>query len=315
MQTHEVMNSCRDTQNVECFRRKLEIEYPLLEAQLRSTGEILDNAMLLRWIDARGHETCIRKLVEHAEWRRNFVGEGHENGIQEERIMNLLEDPIVFLQGNDTHGHPVVIFLARNYDVVKYGDSISLLMAYAIDKALVCADTVSHEENPKKQIVWIFDLLQVSRRNLSIEMLRMIFDLLQTHYPECLKKLYFTNAPLLFGALWSCVSGFLSHETRNKIDFVSATHTKAYLCDALGKQILPEEYGGSHDWIPVHVTLNTNSIHNAKEHTADPSCIFTLKPPKFSFISFRFWVVFSLALILWVLKSTILNIFHENIFK
>lgn len=40
---------------------------------------------------------------------------------------------------------------------------------------------------------------------------------LQGYYPERLAKLYFLNAPFIFGAVWKVVSPFIDSRTRRKV--------------------------------------------------------------------------------------------------
>lgn len=266
-----------------------------LPKQLSRTGEILDDSMMRRWLHGRSVETTIEDLKEHAAWRQDFVGTSH-HGIPEETIRPLLAANIIFLQGNDDHGYPILVFVARNYDAGQFSSLIPYLMAYAIDGALLCADG---KLNPKKQIKWIFDLSNVSRKNVSVEFLEKIFSLLQNHYPECLSHLYFLNSSFLFRAIWSCAVAFISTETRQKISFMSNNGLECELRDIFGKS-LPTHYGGDAPWRPVEASIRVirkgGTLQNTQFRDIDVTDDKT-QVPRFSLRSIKFWLVFLLALI------------------
>lgn len=267
-----------------------------LVKQLSRTGETLDESMIRRWLHGRTLEKTITDLKEHAAWRQDFVGT-EQNGISEEKIRPLLDANIIFLQGNDNHGYPILVFVARNYDAGLFSSLIPYLMAYAIDGALLCADPKS---NPKKQMKWIFDLSNVSRKNVSVDFLEKIFSLLQENYPECLNHLYFVNAPFLFRAIWSCVIAFISTETRQKISFISNNGAGCELVDIFGKSSLPVHFGGDAPWRPVEASIRVIRKGGVLQKTEFKDIDVTdgkIQTPRFSFRSIKFWLVFLLATI------------------
>eukprot|EP00890_Picochlorum_soloecismus_P006717 jgi/Picsp_1/870/NSC_04358-R1_protein len=267
-----------------------------LAKQLSRTGEILDEAMMRRWLHGRSVENTIEDLKEHAAWRQDFVGTNH-HGITEELIRPLLEANIIFLQGNDDNGYPIVVFVARNYDAGLFSSLIPYLMAYAIDGALLCADP---KLNPKRQMKWIFDLSNVSRKNISVEFLEKLFTLLQDNYPECLNHLYYVNAPFLFRAIWSCVVAFISAETRQKISFISNNGSECELVNIFGKNSLPTHYGGHAPWRPVEASIRVIRTGGTLQNTEFRDINVTdgeIQAPRFSLRSIKFWLVFLLALI------------------
>lgn len=295
---------------------------------LEETGEVVDDAMLMRWMDAhgtykrkKGHHTSrpnvLRLLIDHARWRCAFVGKSVKvmnnssskgYGISEDSIQDMLNANILFLQGNDEKGHPVLIFLAKRYDAQAFSKRLSRCLVYAMDGALSCADG---QTNPKKQIIWVFDLDFVNRKNVSVEFLESMFSLFQGHYPECLHKLYFLNAPFLFWALWRCASAFVAPETREKIEFVSirGSYNSPSLVSKIGTSILPDVYGGSAPWRPVQESVGilrcggklchqphiVSQDASRKWYTSSPVSI-----PSFSCRSIIFWILFMAGAILWV---------------
>jgi hypothetical protein len=292
------------------LQRLLQTECRHVMNDLARTGEVVDDSLLERWVHAQklgqpSATSVLARLRDHATWRLDFVG---SKGISEESIRGILDANVMFLQGNDSYGYPVLLFLAKNYNAERFSrDELSRCMIYAIDGAMMCADT---SKNPKKQIKWVFDLEAVNRRNVNIEFLEAVFSLFQAHYPECLHRLYFVNAPFIFWAIWGCVSSFLSPETREKIEFISARGSD--LLSRLGPSVLPEAYGGCAFWKPLEDSvghIKNGGIVDASMQ--DPGDMYTYSSntvpvPSFSSASVVFWSSFLFGFLLWVLLKVIL---------
>ena len=292
------------------LQRLLETECRHVMNDLAMTGEVVDDSLLERWVHAQklgqaSAASVLARLRDHAAWRLDFVG---SKGVSEESIRSILDANVMFLQGNDGQGYPVLLFLAKNYNAERFlRDELSRCMIYAMDGALMCADK---SKNPKKQIKWVFDLESVNRKNINVEFLEAVFSLFQAHYPECLHRLYFVNAPFIFWAIWGCVSSFLSPETREKIEFVSARDSA--LLSRIGPSVLPEAYGGSAFWKPLAESVE----HVKRGGIVDPSrqdpgyaytnsCNSTVPIPPFSSASVVFWSSFLFGFLLWVLLKVI----------
>lgn len=285
-------------------------EYGHVMEELQRSGEMVDEAMLTRWVDAHGPSDgndVLQMLADHATWRSNFVG---SSGVSEQSIQGILDAKIVFLQGNDGDGHPVLIFLAKRYDAQALSKKLSRCLVYAMDGALLCADG---RKNPKKQITWVFDLDSVNRKNVSVEFLESMFAIFQGHYPECLHKLYFLNAPFLFWAIWRCASAFVAPSTREKIEFVSVrgAYNSPPLVSKVGKSILPDVYGGTSRWRPVEDSVGilrnggvlVPNVPRTRSQKATGRSWYNSSPvsiPVFSLRSVIFWVLFIVGSIMWI---------------
>ena len=79
-----------------------------------------------------------------------------------------------------------------------------------------------------------------------------VFEVLQQHYPQRLRQLYFVSAPLLFWGVWRLLSAFVDPVTREKIVFVSgAGRGRETLEGCIPLEALPSKYGGRSPLIPV----------------------------------------------------------------
>ncbi len=126
---------------------------------LQRSGEIVDRSFVTRWVDKRS-PNLVAELRAHATWRSVFVGDSGGYGIREERIDEILNAGVVHFQGNSVSGRPLLIFSASRYDAFRFSAQLPHLLVYAMDAALKCAN---ESINPKRQVVWIFDLNNVSR--------------------------------------------------------------------------------------------------------------------------------------------------------
>lgn len=126
---------------------------------LQRSGETVDQAFVTRWVDKRS-QNALSELEAHAAWRSVFVADTSGYGIREERIEELLDAGVVHFQGNASSGHPLLVFSANRYDASRFSSQLPACLVYAMDAAVKCADP---SINPKRQVVWLFDLNGVSR--------------------------------------------------------------------------------------------------------------------------------------------------------
>lgn len=216
--------------------------------RIEATGEAADDAFLLKWLIARGKSTN-NAIRQHATWREAFVGQ-NRLGIDPESISDELAAKKIFLQGLDHHGCSVLLFLiSRHFSGVAPAETTNRLLTFAIDTASTAADL---RFNSERKVCCIFDMTGVRiGRNIDINFLRGVFDLLQTHYPETLSRLYFIDAPLLFLGVWKCVAPFLQPATKSKIIFLSGAAGRRHLAEVVGPSILPPCLNGSAELLPI----------------------------------------------------------------
>mgnify|MGYP001074571604 CR=1 FL=1 len=74
---------------------------------------------------------------------------------------------------------------------------------------------------------------------------RQIFDLMKMgatfggdHYPETLGKVFVLNAPMVFGAVWAFIKGFMDEKTRRKFTILGGDYQSALL-EAIDADQLP----------------------------------------------------------------------------
>jgi hypothetical protein len=157
-----------------------------------------------------------------------------------------------FIQGTGPGGtgRPLfVVLVARHSKTASDADAATMkrFVCWCLDTAAAASDPAL---NPS--ITGLFDFRGVSLDSLDIVALRQIFGMLQTHFPERLERVVMYAAPRLFNALWRVLQPFLDAKTKSKIVFVGEGGAVAAL-PGVPLSILPREYGGSAEKVPIDV--------------------------------------------------------------
>lgn len=243
--------------------------------ELARPSEIYDRAHLRRWLVAREWDVTAahRSLVEHASWRQYQVPGGR---VREGRIQGPLSDGKVFLQGADTQGRAVLVIQARRHRPIPSPSSGSspsaptknnppppppadpdapldplraqrAFVVYVLDAALALCDPL---RNPGRRLISIFDLTGASYANLDASCMRYVIGCLNAHSVERMQTLYFYNPPAIFFGLWRALAPLLPPATKGKIKLIDAKQ-RDELLEAVGADVLPSEYGGKAELVPV----------------------------------------------------------------
>ncbi|KAG2453571.1 hypothetical protein HYH02_001790 [Chlamydomonas schloesseri] len=184
-------------------------------------------------------------LEKHVAWRRGAgrpVEESH-HGVQ----VNLAHKK-VFLQGLDKTGRPIVLGVGSRHRKFETKEDALAFCTYALDTA--CAIGNSHEDWDGK-LTGVFDLRNLSLKNMDLTALQVMFELLQNHYPERLGRLFLYEAPVAFYAIWRAVSPFVDPVTKTKINFVYAKNAHDDFEKVFDLHLLPTDLGGEGDYHPI----------------------------------------------------------------
>ncbi|DBA95493.1 hypothetical protein WJX82_004560 [Trebouxia sp. C0006] len=248
--------STKYAQELAEFRQRISKDGQV-EAELRAGGEPgllgtsgIDDETLLRWLKAEKY--CVSKaekrLRAHAQWRKKYVPLGH---IEESEILPELEADKTFLQGCDKSGRPLTVCVIKKHNKSKRVlEQTKRYIAYSLDS---CIHAVDLERNPTGKTSAIFDLRGLGFDAMDRPVLQAVFDLLQNHYPERLGKLWMYEAPTMFWTLWHLVSPLIDPETKQKVVFVSSKSAISEFQKAIDPSVLPTDYGGQAELIPLQV--------------------------------------------------------------
>ncbi|RMZ56479.1 hypothetical protein APUTEX25_001326 [Auxenochlorella protothecoides] len=224
--------------------------------RLGSCGEPVDGVFLQRWLSARKGSVpaAAADITAHADWRWSFLG---PQGVTVADVAADLAAGKAYFQGLSRDGCPVLVLRAARFS----GDApdtqaTKRLMCFLMDRVGPMHDPVL---NPLGQMRVLFDLSGLNTRGLDglYKSLLAVFEVLQQHYPERLRCLYFLSAPMLFWGVWRLLSAFVDPVTREKIRFVpGGNRGKAELLADIPEKVLPDAFGGAVPFIPVLEGLN-----------------------------------------------------------
>ena len=97
--------------------------------------------------------------------------------------------------------------------------------------------------------VVIFDFKDAPWSAMDTDAAKYVVRMLSLNYPESLDRILIVNYGMLFSALWTVISPFLSARTTAKVKFV----TEAQLTELIAPEQLPVRLGGTADVEPDEI--------------------------------------------------------------
>jgi hypothetical protein len=194
-----------------------EVRRILLEEGEETPASAISDMMVLRFVRGRKGDVSLAGplLRRHLAWRR----EKNADTLGLESCALEAAKGRVTIQGKDQHGRPgLFCFAVRHNKHDRDMVEIENLIIYNLEEALKNSDPTEH------RIIVIFDLSGFSFQCMDYEAVKLLVDILQTHYPEILSVAYVVNAPWVFNACWAIISLWLDPVTKEKIRFVNQDH-------------------------------------------------------------------------------------------
>ncbi|CAM6076226.1 unnamed protein product [Sphagnum tenellum] len=210
----EVGNSSQ----VLCVQEFAEVLESLREAidLVGGKSEELEDELLLRFLKEHSLdvEEAAKAIAKHQKWRTSLMPQQPHEYILESEISGELNAKKLYMQGKDKRGHPILVMLGRNHVPNKEDfQEFQRFVVYAIEKTIKLAPADG-------KLVGIMDLKGYGFKNLDSQALITGFDIVQSHYPGCVEKLFMVNVPLIFYGVWKVASPFIKDAVRKKIVFV-----------------------------------------------------------------------------------------------
>lgn len=226
-----------------------------VDQQLKQGGEEgLTEFNVLRFLRAEkfDSDSAEQRLKAHAKWRADHFPDGF---IKEELIQSELADPKqVFLQGLDNKGRPAIFVIGgrrdkatRNYDVVRK------FVCYCMDTSAYAMRGVDSEDPGK--LVAIVDMRELTMAKLDATLRKLVFTMLQEHFPERLGCVYLYEPPMVIQGVWWVVSPFVDAVTKSKFRFVHGKRAHEEFRSIMDPKILPKQYGGEGELVPIDQAL------------------------------------------------------------
>mmetsp|Transcript_79258 Transcript_79258/g.220331 ORF Transcript_79258/g.220331 Transcript_79258/m.220331 type:complete len:371 (-) Transcript_79258:19-1131(-) len=164
--------------------------------------------------------------------------------------------PLVFRQGWDRLGHPLLIWNGPQINAVRRSpEEVSLLAAAALEEA--CAVMEAGEASRIRGMLPAWRLQKVTMilflpkgSEPDIRQVGKLLRLLQNQYPERLYKALIFPVGRLTPWFWSLVKPFLDARTTSKLVFLQGGDAPRELQDHVAPEQLPSVFGGTLD-IPL----------------------------------------------------------------
>jgi len=180
----------------------------------------------------RIHNTTVF-AVDALIWRKEF---GVKDITEDKLDRGLMDSGSLYARGTDAQGGRVLIFSVRRY--VK--DAKMMMRRKQIFVYLL--ERIERETGGKITIV--FDCQGAGVRNVEIEAIQFIMQVLIHGYPNLVRRIVVLEMPWVMNTVWRLVKSLLPGPAQDMIKFCS----KANISEYIEPSGLPRELGGEDDW-------------------------------------------------------------------
>lgn len=113
--------------------------------------------------------------------------------------------------------------------------------------------SIPHRPNPQRSITTTTNIVDISGVSLSQfwslkSHLQAASELVTSHYPESLERVFVIGAPTGFSKIWSWAKGWFDPATTGKIFVLSKEEERKVLLEHIAENDLPVRYGGRLEW-------------------------------------------------------------------
>mmetsp|Transcript_14059 Transcript_14059/g.16009 ORF Transcript_14059/g.16009 Transcript_14059/m.16009 type:complete len:270 (-) Transcript_14059:102-911(-) len=200
----------------------------------------LNDATLLRFLQQKQFnvDKATKLLEKHLSWRNDFM----PSQLTVKDVEAPLGSGIVRRAGLSKEGSPVVFIDVGNFypkKLYKDSDEFVKLCAFFFEFNI-------RKLNPGVYHgVIIFDLKGFNYSEhgskLSMSLVRILIQIIQEQYPQRMRKIYITNPPFLFNALWNVLKVIIEKDLKEKIVVVKKMDMLKELID---EDVLETRFGG-----------------------------------------------------------------------
>ncbi|KAK7067348.1 hypothetical protein SK128_010312 [Halocaridina rubra] len=138
------------------------------------------------------------------------------------------------LEGRDKLNRPIIYVAVRNHSFRNRDiDDMTQFIVYMLESA--CSKCLDDELD---NLCILYDMGDFSLQCMDYPLVRVLFDILQAHYPERMGVCIILNAPYIFSACWAIIKPWLDENSAGKIIFVKGDdHLSTYV----DPTIIPED--------------------------------------------------------------------------
>jgi len=173
-------------------------------------------------------------VTESLRWRKEFgVLALKETDLDK----GLKEEGSLYTRGRDTQGGKCLVFAVKRYvKDAKLAHKRRQFFVYMLERL--------DRETGGQKITIIFDCQNAGIRNVELEAIQFIMQVLIHYYPNVIRRILVHEMPWVMNAVWKVVKSLLPGPAQERIKFC----TKANLGDYTDVSSLPRELGGEDDW-------------------------------------------------------------------
>jgi hypothetical protein len=167
-------------------------------------------------------------MKDHVEWRKLKDVEN----ISLDSCQTTVSRNILFFAPLDSNGHSVMCCIIRRHDKNDRDlKELENFIIFNMEKAVKMS-------NPdEEKVVIIMDLHGFGLKNMDYDLVKLLIDIVQTQYRECLFKIFIVNYPWIFTACWAIIKPWIDIKTVSKVEFTDFDNLKKYI----DISVLPED--------------------------------------------------------------------------
>uniref|UniRef100_U5EYC4 Putative phosphatidylinositol transfer protein pdr16 n=1 Tax=Corethrella appendiculata TaxID=1370023 RepID=U5EYC4_9DIPT len=190
----------------------------------------------------------LKMLWDTCEWRKtNGTNDINENTVR----MDYLEEGVIFPNGYDLDGKPIIIFKAKLY--VKSGknmDDMKRMFVYWVERII--------RESNGDLFTLMFDMSESGFSNIDMEFVKYIIDTLKYYYPVQINYLLIQDMPWILNATFQIIKKLLPAKAVARLKFTSSKNISEYVDE---KNALIS-WGGKNDYVFKFESENSKTLNN-----------------------------------------------------
>jgi len=185
-----------------------------------NNGLELNDSLYLRYLRARSYdyEKASKLLQDTMKWRHEFGLDQLHSEQYKSSVIKENSSGKMYLRGYDKEGHVILYMRPRCENTHDHANNVKHLV-YNLEKAIACLDAKG--DGIEKWSILIdfqgYSMFNAPPFKTSMETL----NILQSHYPERLKRAFCVRPPFIFNAFWTMISPFIDAVTKDKIMLVN----------------------------------------------------------------------------------------------
>jgi hypothetical protein len=204
-----------------------------------------DDRVLLKFLRARNFDVkeALVMVHYHVDMRANWDVDNMK--LTDEDLAEALKMGVWRLAGTSKQGHPIQQILVGHFHPrdVKTMEQYWRTVIFQRELSLLA---MQEEDWKVETTMVLFDMegwsLFEQGAPSAMKYTKILVDVAQNAYPECLEKAIIFNAPWMFRTAWAIIHPWLDPQTAGRVIFVSDPKELHALIDP---SVLEEKYGGT----------------------------------------------------------------------